>query len=257
MGPWRAAAGVLLAALAAGAQPLPKLPEPLLGESITDLDAPGAGELELDLTAHLLAPRAGREGGWGLSLEAEWRALDRLGLALEVGLAGEAGGPALALRPGASFALLADPARQVWLQAEVTARLLDAEEAAGPGEPGEAARAVAAGLRGGLRLGAWTLRGALGAGLGGPSVHAVPARAQLALLRALGPGGAWGFWGAEVEADWARRAPFWVAPQLVLDGAPLGVPARLGLALTAAPPGGGEPWRLGALVRILFELDAD
>jgi len=59
------------------------MPEPVLGESVTEIDGTEAGEIELDLTAVI-----GRTGGtnlWQASVEIESRVIDRLGLELELG----------------------------------------------------------------------------------------------------------------------------------------------------------------------------
>src|SRR5207245_9399025 len=62
-----------------------RMPEPLLTESITDLDGALAGEVEIDVSASVLR-RATGPGQWQSSVEVEWRAVERLGLALERGV---------------------------------------------------------------------------------------------------------------------------------------------------------------------------
>ena len=56
-----------------------KMPEPLIGESVTDLDGTEAGELEVDATGLVHPP----DGFWSSGVEVEWRALPRLGISLE------------------------------------------------------------------------------------------------------------------------------------------------------------------------------
>src|SRR6266852_555833 len=108
------------------------MPEPSLGESITDLDGTAAGALEVGVTG--LSRRPGDL--WSGELEVEWRALTRLGLSLAAGAAHEeaAGGVAGSLRPSASFVLLHDPARDLHLMLDATLRLLENDS---EGEPGE------------------------------------------------------------------------------------------------------------------------
>lgn len=58
-----------------------EMPEPILVESITDLDTQRAGELELEVGTSTLS----KHGSWATRLEAEWRVTGRLGLMLEAG----------------------------------------------------------------------------------------------------------------------------------------------------------------------------
>ncbi len=113
------------------------MPEPLLGESITDLDGTEAGELEVDVTG--LSRRPGDL--WTGELEVEWRALTRLGLSLEAGAAhqGAGSGVATSLRPSASFVLFHDPVRDLHLMLDASVRLLENDSEAEPGEPAFAA----------------------------------------------------------------------------------------------------------------------
>ena len=244
------------------AAPRSKLPEPLLGESITDLDGTEAGEVELDATGLWSPAQAGAAQGLRGSIEVEWRVTERLGLAAELGLgAGTAGrGPEPSLIAGLSFVLLHDRAHDAHLMAELRGRLLDEEEGAAElPDPGEPALRTAAGLRGGLRAGFLTARGAISVEAIGRSAHALPLRAELALLCGLGPGGRFGFAGAEAIADWARRDPLVIAPQLVLDFAALGLrQLKLGLSLPWPPAiRAGAQAQVGLLARLLVELDAD
>src|SRR5216684_1877339 len=61
------------------------MPEPVLGESITDIDGSEAGEVEVDLTG--VVGRAGGAKLWQGSVEIESRVTDRLGLEIEIGYA--------------------------------------------------------------------------------------------------------------------------------------------------------------------------
>lgn len=68
-------------ALGAAPERLP-MPEPLLGETLTDLNSDEAGELELEGTGVVLLPGEGDSPEWAGALEAEWRVTERLGLGL-------------------------------------------------------------------------------------------------------------------------------------------------------------------------------
>ena len=95
-----------------------KMPEPQLTESITDLDGARAGKVEV-----------------------EWRALERLGLALDLGVGRVLDGatsPAISVRPAANWVLTHSPPLDFHLMAEVSARIShDATE--NVQDPGEGA----------------------------------------------------------------------------------------------------------------------
>lgn len=165
-------------------------------------------------------------------MEVEWRALDRLGLGVDVGVVGQPGGPAgVSAQVAASFSLLHDQVHGLHLQLEGTLRVLEAEGALEAADLGDGTLPAWLGVRGGLWLGPLALRTLVGLGLGGTSAHAVPLRAQAALLWPLGGGGRIGTVGVEADGDWARRAPLVLAPDLILDGAPWGMPLRLAVAV--------------------------
>jgi hypothetical protein len=254
------AAAALLATGSASAEAgRGRMPEPLLGESLTDLDGREAGELELDVTG-LGLRRSGGGALWRGALEAEWRATERFGLGLDVGLASPGGAvaaTALSLRAAASFSLFHGVEQDAHLQLEASAELFDRDDAQLI-DPGESALPFAAGLRAGWRSasGLWTLRGYLGGSAGGTSAHLVPVRAQAALLLALLTGGrSPGFLGVELDGDWGRRAPVLIAPNVVLDGAPIGVRAKVGIAAPWSPQARAGEAALGLLVRLIVELD--
>jgi hypothetical protein len=216
------------------------MPEPLIGESVTDLDSTEAGELEVDATGVIRRPG----GLWSTELEIEWRALSRLGFSLEGATSREeTGTTATELRPSLSFVLLHDPARDLHLMIDATARLFE-DDAATPGL-GEPALPVAFSLRGGMRRGWFTLRGALGASAGGHSAHAVPLRTEAAALLEV----PFGFWGIEGVADFARSSPWMLAPEVVLGTGAV----QIGAALPWEPGTG----RFGALVRLILEVDSN
>src|SRR2546430_7009301 len=82
-----------------------RMPEPLLTESITDLDGALAGEVEIDVSASVLRGTTG-PGQWQSSVEVEWRGVEGLGPA--PGLVGgrrldRAMGNVLSVRPAAGW----------------------------------------------------------------------------------------------------------------------------------------------------------
>jgi hypothetical protein len=124
----------------------PKMPEPLLTESVTDQDGTEAGELELDLNGSAWRRTSGPRQ-WQSSLEIEWRAFERLGVSLELGVGGllEGGArPVMSMRPAASWVLLHAPSLDFHLMVEASARISrdDSDVVQDPGE-GRVRRCVA------------------------------------------------------------------------------------------------------------------
>jgi hypothetical protein len=227
---------VLASRLATASEPLrPPLPESLLTESATDVDAEEGGELEYEANLTTVAARTGGARAALTSVEVEWRALDNLGIRLEPsysvatepatsGVAGTFGfGGALAV------GLFHDFARDLHVQAEALGRT---PESGSPiaFEPGEPELPFAADLLAAIRRERWTLRATVGVEAGGAFAHA-PLHTDLALLTGILPGERFGFVGLEARADWARSAPLVVAPEIVADTTPIGLPFRLGVAL--------------------------
>ncbi len=234
-----------------------KLPEPLLSESITDLDGAEAGEIELDATG-VSSFRRSTSGAWQSSVEIEWRALERLGLALELGLGGTIGSASstvFAVRPAASFVIGHWPPLDFHLMAEVSANPL--RDDAAENDPGEAAMPVSGGLRAGLRVERFTLRGFVGAGVGAASVHLVPLHLQGAVLYEFGAGSGLGFAGIEADSDWARRTQVTLAPNLVIRGGRLHLPIDVGLAMPWTIAARSSERSLGVLLRLMLEFDTD
>jgi len=215
------------------------IPEPLLAETITDIDGREAGELELELNG--LNWRALRGGAqkWQASLEGEFLVTARLGLRLEALY--QRGRPVdtdgvrpIGASAGASWKLLHDFRRDLHLQAEVAFRY--PSDTAIAVEPGESPLPLVADLRAAWRRGRWTLRGSVGVGAGTAAAHA-PFRGTVGVFAPLGPSERYGFWGIEMDGDAARRTPAVLALNLVPNLEPLRLPFRIGLAL---------PWAIGA-----------
>jgi len=144
-----------------------KMPEPLLTESITDLDGARAGKVEVDVNG-LVLRRTSAVRQWQTSVEVEWRALERLGLALDLGVGRVLDGatsPAIGVRPAANWVLTHSPPLDFHLMAEVSARIShDATE--NVQDPGEGAPPFSGGVRFGIRHRWLTVRTFLGAGAG-------------------------------------------------------------------------------------------
>jgi len=228
------------------------MPEPLIGESITDIDRSEAGELEIDFTTSAWRTTTPGLNLWSSSIEVEWGATKHLGLALDFsGATGVGQNSAavpfdLGLRLGAAWALIHDFERDIHLQLEASARVLK-EETENSLELGESSRRGAVDLRGGARRGLWTLRGALGIGLGGSGPRAVSLRGSVAIFHELKPWTRIGFAGLEVEADGGRTDPVVLAPTVVFGWSRL----RLGSALVGNVTGAGLS--LGVMLRVIYE----
>jgi hypothetical protein len=235
------------------------LPEPILTETVTDIDSDERGELEL--AANGLAFRARRGGAFSLdaSVEAEWIVHRLVGVRVEptFALSRDAGQSSSATELGASagvaFKLFQDFERSLFVQAEVLARLPWDESAIV--QPGDPALPLAIDVRAATRRGPLTLRWGIGAGAYGEAAH-YPLRGSVAALLPFEGTGRLGFWGLEVDVDGARTAPLVAAPNLVTK-LPGGIPLRLGLALPLAIGETAERPSFGFLVRVYYESDRE
>jgi len=228
----------------------PPLPEPLIAESITNIDGTEAGELEFDVEALLLRHSSGGTAS-GLGVEAEWRATRHLGLAVEAAVTRAASDePTIGeVRAGLAWSLFHDLARDFHVQAEATARFGGDEEERAEG-PLELPYSYSAGLRAALRSGPVTFRAGLGAVFGdGASLFV-----HLAVLRNFGGSALRGFAGLEVNANVGAGAPLSFVPQVIFTVPLFGAPVDVGLGVPWSPGlRSGEPASIGGVLRVVFE----
>lgn len=222
--------------LAFAAEPSrPPLIESLLTESATDVDAREGGEVEYEANVSSIAARAGGARATLSSVEIEWRVFKEAGLRLEPSYArivdaGTASGHNIFGGGGAlAFGLFHDFARDLHLQAEILGRTPESGNAH-VFDPSETELPLAADLLAAIRRGRWTLRATVGGEAGETFAHA-PLHTDLALLTGILRDERFGFFALEARADWAREAPFVVAPEIVADTTPTGLPFRVGVAL--------------------------
>jgi hypothetical protein len=235
------------------------LPEPILTETATDIDSSAGGELELALNGYSLLPRTGGARAAQASIEAEYRITRLLGVRVEPWFARtrESGAATfdreLGIGGALAVTLLHDFAHDLHLQAEIAGRTpgLAGRDAALSSELNEAALPYDVSLRAAMRVGRFTLRPSIGAEAGGTSAH-VPLRASLAVLTGLDDATRFGFFGLEIDSDFARRAPLVLAPNLVADLTSLELPFRLGLALPLFVGRDRELPFAGVYLRLLF-----
>jgi hypothetical protein len=234
------------------------MPEPILGESVTDIDGAHAGELEVSGAGGSLRSRTGGGVLALATLEAEWLVTSHLGLRIEPGVVHVEGEPGSQDEWGvggtASWKLVRDFEDDFYLQGEIGAET--AEQQGTFVTPDRSALPYLFDALAGWRTGRWTLRASAGAAAGGASPHP-PLRTALALLWALDRSGLAGFFGVEGIVDGTWASPFFVAPDLVADLAPIGVPARLGLAIPWAPGAGSSQPSLGVYLRLIVEPSRD
>jgi hypothetical protein len=229
--------------------------EPLVGETVTDIDAEEVGEVEVDLTL-LGASRYDRTSFGSGELEAEAKLTSRIGVSIAVELAGDQKSAvgAAGLRLAASCALFHDRAHDVHLQLEAAARVFESDLLAEPTRIDDAAP-YEVGLRAAWRRGAFTSRLGLGLSIGG--VESVPLWFDVALLGEWGRHGRRSFAGLELLTDWSSNVPLTAIPEVAV-GFQLGdVPLRIGVGMPLAV---GYRWgdlSVGALLRVMLELDRD
>jgi hypothetical protein len=234
-----------------------ELPEAIIEENITDIDSEEVGTIEVDLAGSIVRANHGAGGAWSSNLEAEWRAIRGLGLGLEVATGAAADGfapkePAFfGVRPAASYTLLQDFSRELFLQGEVSARFTSGPEDAGR-DVTDAALPYAAGLRWATQLRPITLRaGAFGEG-GGNFAHA-PVRGSLAALWDIPVSLSHFDLGGEVVADWARTSPFMVMPEALFFTPIMGKPLRFGFGMPFTLGAKGDDGAWGFAFRIVAE----
>jgi len=233
---------LLLAAVAAEPARLDHMPEPLVHESLTDIDGVEAGEVEIDTTG------SAARHAWSSTVEIEWRALARLGIAIEAGAADAGAGADGELRLGASVPIIHDFSHDLHFMIEGGARFPDDGTEA---EPGDSALPYFVGVRGGWRHSALTLRAGADFEAGGRGAR-VPVGASGAALVSFGPE-ARGFFGVEFGVDAARAAPLVIVPEAAyLFGSR--VPLRVGLAAPVLIDPDTSDARLSVLLRVVFEL---
>ena len=234
----------------------PPLPESLLTESATDIDAEDEGELEAEANVGAVGARRGGAHAQFTSLEAEWRAFKELGLRIEpsyarvVDAGAAAGRDDFGLSGAVAVGLFHDPPHDTHLQLELLGRTPDTGSAR-VFEPGDTQLPLAADLVGALRRGAWTVRATVGGEAGGPFAHA-PVHTDFAVLTGLAGEDRFGFFGFEARLDWAREAPLVLAPDIVADASPIGIPLRLGVALPFNVGAGATAASFGVFVRLML-----
>lgn len=235
------------------------MPEPLIAETVTDIDGDSKGELEFDVTSTFARSRQTGADGVTIQAETEWRATRRLGLSLEVDAdrartSGES--PREANFSGslaASWILLHDFARDMHLQLEVGARI-------GAGEkddslaPGALELPYSTVLRFGRRWDRWTLRFGAGVSFG----NGTSLVGALALFReTVSKAGRQSYYGIEINANTSRRRPLEMDPEVVFTF-PIGpTPPHFGAAILWSPDHAGSGSSVGALLRLIVEIDRD
>ena len=242
----------------AGEQRPAPMPEQVLTESITDLDAFEAGETEFALNGQTLHAAHGGARAWQVSVEAEWRATNRLGLRLEPSYANldeEGRSREFGLQVAAAYGLVHDFKRNFHLQVEATARLTG-DEKPFESQPGDFSLPYTAGVRVGKRFGSWTLRPGAGAEVGAKAAH-LPLWFGMGVLYGLGSAGKYGFVGIEVDADAGRQTPFIVAPDFMVDAKPIGLPFRLGFAIPYVLGADKREPSVGFYLRLLVRTEMD
>ena len=237
----------------------PPIPEQLLTESVTDVDGDEAGETEIVVNSQSLGSRSGGAYVRAIALEVESRVTRRIGLRLEPAVAWTSDGRErdheFGLNAAASYALFHDFVRDLHLQVEAAARVFG-NEPLNITVPGDLAARYSIGFRGAARVGAFSLRPAIGLDAGGTIAHA-PVWGGIGLLYALGDGGRFGFVAMEGEVDGSRRHPFVIAPNWMADLAPLGLPIRFGFALPFVMGADASEPSYGVYLRVMFRTAVD
>ena len=239
-----------------------RMPEPLVGESITDIDTNEPGELEVDIGGAWVA-RADGIRRWASTVELEARPNRRLGIAAEVSVDGTddtraATTAAGNLRLGASWALLDSWRHDFHLQIVGEARVYSSDDRGAAEivlEPEVSSLPYAVGLHGAVRWGRINLRATLVGIAGGPLT--VPLAANVAILVEGRIRTSPYFVGVELNADGGRITPFAVIPEGAITPVLWTLPVRIGLAAPIFSSDRRRTIAAGALLRLTVELDRD
>jgi hypothetical protein len=178
----------LLLLLAVEAPPeRPPIPEPIFVETITDIDAPEAGEIELEFNSSYIRSRRGGAYELEVGPEIEWLATSRLGTMLELfgGREAAVGAPSsnrFGGSIGLSWKLLHAFEHDFHIQAEVKGRYPTDLATA---DPAESPLPLSIDLLSALRAGRWTLRNSIGVSVGRAPAH-VPLRGSAVVLTGFG-----------------------------------------------------------------------
>ncbi len=230
----------------------PHVPEPILTESITDIDTLHGGELELTANGSVMRTLCCGGGAFQTSLEAEWRATALVGLVVEpsVSVPLVPGVPAeFGVRTGVAVALWRDFVHDFYLQGEAVARL-GPDNLSNLPDPGEASLPYDVDVRGAFRRGRWTVRGNLGAETDAANFGV---RAGAAFMLALDRDSKASFVAVEASMDSFRANFMTLALNLSVEAEPL----RFQLATPWTPALGQTPASIGIVLRVLVELDRD
>lgn len=234
--------------------------EPVIEENITDIDGRESPTLEFDLTPGVLRAQHSSAGIWKNGLEMEWRPFDRAGLGLEVDTAGSldgakpTGAVLVSPRGALSYVLARDFEHNLFLQGELGGRYNGTDTRLLLVDPTEVALPYWAALRGAAKLGPLDMRSAVAGEAGGTAVHA-PLRTSVAALYTILGETTRGALGTELWADWARRAPFVVAPQAEYLMRVFGKPVRFEVAVPITVGAKGDDASYGLAFRLVLEPD--
>lgn len=229
------------------------VPEPLLTETVTDIDGTEAGEIELEANGSVMRALHGGDKALDASVEMEWLVTRRLGIRVEPTLSRDTDGSAsdgVGVSGGASWKLLQDFEDELHVDAEVLGRAPWSDTPII--QPGNPALPLAFDLRAAWHRDPLTLRWSAGVGAFGDAAH-VPLRASLAGLFPFEDSGRFGFWGLELDVDGARRAPVVAALDIVPNFEPTGLPLRLGLGLPWVVGEQGDRPSVGLFLRVFYE----
>ena len=229
-----------------------QIAEPLIGESVTDIDGTEPGEAEVDLTA-MAARRLDASNAGTAELEAEVKLTHRLGVNLLIDLNGDDGRPVgqVVLSAGASYGLLHDYKRQFHLSLEANATLYGG--VIGALKHNDFGAPYTVGLRAAWRHGWFTTRYGLGLALDGD--RNIPLFAAVAFVGEWGRHNRRSFAGIDIVSDWSSQVPLTIAPEVALGFKIHELPMRVGLALPLNIGYRREDFSVGGLVRIVFEIE--
>lgn len=232
------------------------LPESILTESVTDVDAHEAGEFELESNLSSVGATDGTSKVSTIDVEVEMRVLSFLGARIEPSFsrttysdAPTEHGPGVS--GGLAVTLLHDFRRDAHVQLEINARHFTKDDPRVI-ELGETLLPYEPQVLGAIRFGRVTFRGSVGAEFGPGTVAHAPIDLEASMLTDFDRDAHLGFFGIETDVDLARTAPWMIAPDVVTSLTSFGLPFEIGVAVPWYVGSPTQRANLGVLFRIFY-----
>jgi hypothetical protein len=232
------------------------LPESILTESTTDVDAYEAGEFELESNLSSIGEARGGTNTTSIDLEFEWRILSFFGTRIEPSFthttfARDGRDQGFGLSTGLALGLLHDFAHDAHLQLEFNARHYSVEDSRSI-DLGETVLPYEPQLLGAWRIDRVTFRGSVGVEFGPGTVAHAPIDIESSIFTGFDRDARLGFVGLESDVDLARVAPLMIGPDVVASLTTFDLPLQIGVAVPWFVGSPTQRANIGVLLRLFY-----